>query len=133
MKYKLDGLNELSNQLHNFQTEMGFTDSNKVQRLMLVHSEISEAFEAYRKDKYALIDKFKSNIESIPENHKMYDELWKEHFKDLIKDSHEDEIADSIIRLIAYCGENNIDIEWHIKNKMKYNKMRGYKFNGKKF
>jgi len=42
-------------------------------------------------------------------------------------------MADSIIRLLAMCAENNIDIEKHIQLKMKYNELRGFKYGGKKF
>lgn len=51
-------LNELARKFHQFQIDAGFTDSNITQRLMLVVSEISEAFEAYRKDKYADMNRF---------------------------------------------------------------------------
>lgn len=130
-KYNTQKLNKLSQQLHDFQLEAGFDDSNRTQRLMLAASEIFEAFEAYRKDKYANIKKFLGNINKFPKYPK--ESYWKDQFESLIKDSHEDEIADAVIRLLAYCGENNIDIEWHVDNKMKYNELRGYKFGGKKF
>ena len=122
-KYNLEGLNDLSKKLHDFQINAGFTDSSITQRLMLVHSEISEAFEAFRKDK-------RFNNKSI-----WYttDEEYKNTFEYNIKDTLEDEIADSIIRLLAFCGENDIDIEKHIKFKMKYNHLRGFKYGGKKF
>lgn len=124
VEYKVEGLNELSKQFSDFQTRMGFTDSNKTQRLMLIVSEISEAFEAYRKDKYADMDAFK--------NHLIVDQF-KTSFENWIKDTFEDELADIGIRFLAFCGENNIDIEKHIKLKMKYNELRGYKYGGKKF
>lgn len=126
MKYKTKGLNKLSKQLHDFQIEAGFTDANVVQRLMLVHSEISEAFEAFRKDKYANLEEFESMF-FVDEIH------FKMAFEGFIKDTIEDELADSVIRLLAICGENNINIERHIKLKMKYNELRGYKYGGKKF
>lgn len=50
-----------------------------------------------------------------------------------MKDTFEDEIADSIIRLLDLCGKNNIDIEAHIQAKMDYNATRGFKYGGKKF
>lgn len=127
MKYKTEGLNALSQQFHQFQMDAGFTDSSITQRLMLVHSEISEAFEAFRKDKYARIKDYEEYSNTISED------LKRAVFELHIKDSFEDEIADSLIRLFAICGENNIDIEKHIQLKMRYNEMRGYKYGGKKF
>ena len=128
MEYKVSGLNELSKQFSDFQIRMGFTDSNITQRLMLVISEVSEAFEAYRKDKRCRVDDYikgyknQTNIEQR-----------KAGFELHVKDSLEDEIADAVIRLLAFCGENNIDIEKHIDLKMEYNELRGFKYGGKRF
>jgi len=129
--YSVGGLNKLAKEFHEFQTNAGFTDSNITQRLMLVHSEITEAFEAFRKDKYANLKQFEKNVEVF----KNYDGnlMWKEQFRSLMKDTFEDELADALIRILAICEENNVDIEKHIKYKMKYNEMRGYKYGGKKF
>ena len=41
-----------------------------------------------------------------------------------IKDSFEDELVDTIIRILNLCGYYNIDIDEHIRLKMKYNQMR---------
>ena len=130
MKYKIEGLNKATKDLHQFQLDAGFDDSNIIQRLMLVHSEISEAFEAYRKDKYAnKLDMYHLDLDYFDGTL----EAWKEKFEEGIKDTMEDEIADAIIRLLAFCGENDIDIEKHIALKMAYNEMRGHKYGGKKF
>lgn len=125
MDYNVKGLNELSTQLHEFQVKMGFTDSDKTQRLMLCASEIFEAFEAHRKDK----------ICTKPPLHgfTLDDDRFKRIFEREVKDTLQDEIADAVIRLLAFCGENNIKIEQHIKAKMRYNELRGFKYGGKKF
>lgn len=127
MKYNTNGLNELSTQFHDFQVRAGFTDSNITQRLMLVHSEISEAFEAHRKDKRCRVEDYEKGYRH------QEDEQKKSGFELHVKDSLEDEIADAVIRLLAFCGENNIDIEKHIELKMEYNEMRGFKYGDKKF
>jgi len=128
MNYKVEGLNDLSKQFHEFQVNAGFTDSNITQRLMLVVSEVAEAFEAFRKDRFARIEEYEKHYAK----HINTDQK-KMGFETHIKDSFEDEIADSIIRLLAMCAENNIDIEKHIKLKMEYNEQRGFKYGGKKF
>ena len=69
------------------------------QKLLLVISEISEATEAMRLDKYGLEE----------------------------KNTFEDELADSIIRILDLCAELNIDIEKQIAWKMEINKNREYK------
>lgn len=53
-------------------------------------------------------------------------------FETDIKDTFEDEIADCFIRLFDLCGRYKIDIESHIKAKMKYNSLRE-KLHGKKY
>lgn len=125
MEYGVEGLNKLAGQFHNFQIEAGFTNSDITQRLMLVHSEISEAFEAFRKDKFSICGTLTEHLEKGGD--------FKEGFEEHVKDTFEDEMADSIIRLLAMCAENDIDIEFHIQKKMRYNEMRGHKFGGKKF
>jgi NTP pyrophosphatase (non-canonical NTP hydrolase) len=125
--YNVEGLNELSRQLHEFQVKMGFTDSNKTQRLMLCASEIFEAFEAHRKDK--ICDRTPEALSNML----LEEKYFKQMFENLVKDTLQDEIADAIIRLLAFCGENNIKIEQHIKAKMRYNELRGFKYGGKKF
>ena len=128
MGYKVKGLNELSNQLHDFQVRAGFTDSNVTQRLMLVVSEVSEAFEAYRKDRRCRV---KDYIKGYKHHESVAQK--KAGFELHVKDSLEDELADAVIRLLAFCGENNINIEQHIEMKMEYNELRGFKYGGKKF
>lgn len=137
-EFSTKGLNKLSEELNKFQIDAGFTDSNITQRLMLIHSEISEAFEAFRRDTYFSKNSNNMGIYDLQDltnthTHRCSIEHWKSLFESNVKDTFEDEIADSIIRLLALASENNIDIENHIDMKMKYNIMRGFKFGGKKF
>ena len=100
---------------------------------MLIVSEVSEALEALRKNYYCdpfeaveLYDSIKDRIDpGLVEN-------WKKRFETSIKSSFEDELADVAIRLFDLCGGLKIDLEKHIKMKMKYNSLRPYK-HGKKF
>ena len=81
--------------------------------LMLVVSELGECLEADRNDHHAdikLLDNLLENGGKFPEA-----------FKIAIKDTVEDEIADTIIRLLDLAEKNNIDIEKHIELKMRYN------------
>lgn len=146
---KTKGLNELAKEFHQFQIDAGFTDSNITQRLMLVVSEISGAFEAYRKERYADIDRFEKGVEGdtnrrndqinlvlpvrSPSLILTEEEIYKRNFEACIKDSLQDEVGDAIIRLLAFCGENDIDIEKHVALKYKYNQLRDFKYGGKKF
>lgn len=86
--------------------------------LMLIVSELGEALEAHRKNKFANLDDMKMAITESG---------WLQLFKHRIKDTFEDELADVCIRLFDLCGYLNIDLEKHIELKMQYNETREYK------
>jgi len=69
---------------------------NVSEKIALIHSEISEAYEAYRK----------KNIDD--------------------KDGFKEELGDAIQRLFHLCGIFNIDIEKEILNKIESNKDRDW-------
>lgn len=125
-------LNALRNAIHKNAINKGFYEINDEQpiinipeRLMLIVSELGEALEAYRKNHYSnYMDYFDS--EGV-----ITGRFNKYAFESYIKDSFEDELADSIIRILDLCGHLNIDIQQHIELKMKYNETRPYK-HGKK-
>ena len=72
---------------------------NVAEKIALIHSEISEAFEAYR--------------------HKNID--WKDGFKE--------ELWDAVQRILHLCGIFNIDVEEEILKKVNFNKNREWKWN----
>ena len=135
-------IKEISKQIHEIAVSHGFWedgediltqvttgDMNTVrsmilaQKLALVHSEVSEALEADRKNRYAdLIGKFE-------EGHESYLDESDEWFKWNIKDTVEDEIADAVIRLFDIAVHLKMDLEWHIAKKVQYNAGREYKHN----
>jgi len=122
----LKGLNELSKKIHKNNCEKGFYDKKRELGtiLMLVVSEVSEALEADRKGRYADL---KAYIECQKANDIHASDMpayLVSSFRDLMKDTFEDEIADTFIRLFDLCGHMNIDIEAHIKHKIEFNKKR---------
>jgi NTP pyrophosphatase (non-canonical NTP hydrolase) len=96
----------------------GIKERNIPEMLMLIVSELSEALEAHRKGIFAKSDMYDWCYE---------EEYFPEWFKSEVKDTFEDEIADTFIRLFDLCEYLNIDIEKHIEAKIEYNKTRGHK------
>ena len=120
-------LNELSKIIHQNNVEKGFyeDDKNIGEMLALIHSEVSEALECDRKDRYCQISAKSINLSTE-------DLVFKADFRDCVKDTFEDELADILIRVLDLAAFKKIDIESHVKAKVRYNKLRPYK-HGKKY
>lgn len=130
----MNNLNELSKQIYEGNKLRGFDVSkeNIGQTLMLVVSELAEALEADRKAKYANLEVFENCMAADDINEGDMDLYIKQSFQETIKDTFQDEIADSLIRLFDLCGGLQIDIEKHIKYKLEYNSKREFK-HGKRY
>lgn len=111
-------LNKLSQEIYNNNKEKGFWDKerNVGEILMLITSELGEAMEAHRKGRFAPLEIIK-NIKAGAISEENF-------FEKQVKDTHEDEIADALIRILDYCGGKNIDIDYFVKEKLNYNKTR---------
>jgi NTP pyrophosphatase (non-canonical NTP hydrolase) len=109
------GLNESANVIFQNNKAKGFWDNerNVGELLMLITSELGEAMEAHRKGKFANGHLMATSYAT-----------WKEWFEKHYKDTFEDEIADAVIRLLDLSAGLGIDLEKHINEKVKYNKLR---------
>lgn len=103
-------INELIEASHNTAVDKGWwtLPPNIPEKLALIHSEISEALEAYRDGKMETY---------THENGK--------------PDGFEVELADAVIRIADLCGYLNIDLESAILRKAAYNSTRQFRHGGK--
>jgi len=106
-------MNELAQEIHEIARSKGFYERRHRlgEFLMLIVSELSEALEADRTKNWARLNEYA-------------DEKTREGFEKHVKDSFEDEIADAIIRILDMCAALNIDIDWHVREKIEYNRHR---------
>ena len=123
----MNTLNELAQEIHANAQAKGFFEKPKNigEMLCLIHSEVSEALEADRKDKYC----------SYPMgavNGWVEDSDFIESYKRNVKGTFEEEMADILIRVLDLCAFKKIDIDVHVKAKMRFNAQRE-KYHGKKY
>jgi len=115
-------LTEYAKEIHQANVAKGFYEKpvEVGTHLMLITSELAEALEADRHHLSANVTNYIDELENQKRD-------FSEAFKANIKDSYEDEIADAMIRLLDHCGYRGIDIDFHIKEKLKYNKTRAHR------
>lgn len=118
-------INQLAKEVFENAKSKGFYDKplSVSEKICLIHSELSEALEADRKGKYSvcgsLTEHMKLNKDNLDQNL-----IFKMGFVQHVKDTFEDELADTVIRCLDLAASMNINLEWHIKTKMRYNSMR---------
>lgn len=124
-------INEISKEINENNHAKGFWDKgvDVPQKLMLIVSEVSEAMEADRTDKYCA-----NNLNGIPDfQTDTPSHAFEGSFKALIKDSFQDELADAVIRIFDLAYEMGIDLQFHIEQKVRYNAGRPKMHGGKKY
>lgn len=106
-----NGVNELCRLCLKNAVNKGFSDPEFPEMMALLHSEISEAFEEWRRSESTTTGIYYNG--NKPEGVPI-------------------ELADLAIRLFHYCGYLGINLNAAIKEKMKYNETRPYRHGNKK-
>lgn len=111
--------NELAKTIHEGNAARGFWEGERklTEVVMLTVCELAEAIEADRAGKWVS----KSDLVRYSDNPE------PAVFRETIKDTVQDEIADAIIRLLDFSHKFGIDLDFHIAAKLNYNASRPYK------
>lgn len=103
-------------------------------KIALMHSELSEALEEFRKGEGIARVYFRAAsseeheiVEYTHEDQTLFQEDPKFHKPEGVPI----ELADTIIRILHFCADNDIDIERAVEIKMKYNETRSFRHGGK--
>lgn len=106
--------NELSKQVHEAAKANGWYDTEQSINtyLALIKSEIYEVFDAYRNNNYCncmpnALGIINAELHCLDDKDLM--NSGRKDFKEYIKDTFEDEIADTAIRILDFCGWYGID------------------------
>lgn len=123
----MNTISELQERAYRQSADKGFHDNEptegrallslNAERIALIHSELSEALEELRNG-WAANETYYPNA-TIGDNGK--------------PEGVPSEMADVVIRVLDFCGANNIDLESMILEKLDYNASRSRMHNGKKF
>lgn len=123
-------LNDLAKEIHQTAVEHGWWDDERSfgEVIALCHSELSEALEEYRNGEPMVycVDKCDCcDPETCAEC------LANEMTPPTKPEGVAIELADTIIRILDYCGHAGIDIENAMRIKCEYNKTRPWRHGGK--
>jgi NTP pyrophosphatase (non-canonical NTP hydrolase) len=105
-------INELAAQIHQNNVEKGFWDEERLMYkvFMLIVSELSEALEAHRKGRRSEAENIESLRSFIATGMSYNNEGFKNCFEEWVKDTLEDELADSVIRILDYAGSKKMNL-----------------------
>lgn len=141
MGYGNKSLNDWRDDAVRIAHEHGFKDASVGEDMALIHSEVSEALEAYRagmsisENRYelAVVVDGHSVTETFPTPRAAREHPSKVNPLDEPKPvGVPSEIADVIIRCLHFAGKHNIDIEQAVREKMAFNESRPVRHGGKK-
>jgi NTP pyrophosphatase (non-canonical NTP hydrolase) len=143
MTQERKSISTLSKEIHENAKAKGFWDKerNLGEMLMLIVSEIAEAMEADRESNFYNAETRYRRWDSVNDNLRAKwawdvvehnQDAWVNWFRSEVKNTFEDELADTCIRIFDLAYARGIDLQWHIEQKMRYNTTREH-MHGKKY
>lgn len=121
-------INDFAKEVHENAVAHGFYDDYDADdefpfttTISLCHAELSEALEQYRNGE--------PNVYFFDENDIIATDLNLYNGQKL--EGKAVELIDCVLRILDWCGRENIDVEWLLAKKHEYNKTRPYKHGGK--
>jgi NTP pyrophosphatase (non-canonical NTP hydrolase) len=128
-------INEFAKEVHENAVEHGWWEKERgfAEVIALCHSELSEALEEYRNNRPQLYYncEYQDTRSKCPDKYDACQYGKNEGCNKAKPEGIAVELADCIIRILDYCGKENIDIEEVLRIKHEYNKTRPYKHGGK--
>jgi len=129
-------LNVLRDEVYENARVHGFHDVERTvgDSLMLITTEVSEAFEAYREGSRPAEMFYECKNPKGDCDHDRSSRCYPDDGSDACLHKPvgvPSEIADVIIRCLDFCGEHGIDIERVVLEKMEFNRSRPFKHGGK--
>ncbi len=114
-------INELAEKSYKIAKANGFYKRgvNTTEVLCHIQNEVSEAIIAHSTGDYIY-----TSIKAV--NGWRDDKDFIDSFENNVKDSFQDELADIIILVMSLSKHESIDLESHVKAKMRYNELREY-------
>ncbi len=120
-------INEIAKEIHQVNVDKGFWEQKEERNigelLMLCVSELSEALEAHRSGGSLNIAE---EVKAEYQNKKGTPD-YSPWFRENVKNTFPDELADTMIRIMDLSAAYNIDLEWYIRAKLEYNKTRAHR------
>lgn len=119
-------IQDISKSINDNAKQKGFwqTGGSISEKLMLIVTEVAEACEADRKNRHT-----ECNIDGV--NGWVNESDFINAFKENVKDTFEDELADIVIRVFDLAYQHNINLSKHIAAKHRFNCTRPYLHNKK--
>lgn len=136
--HTLNGMKDLCEAIYRSNEDRGFWGKNRAEKYFLSHQlleimkEAAEASDADKLGMRASIRDVDTLFEALEEGEWVMTSEQTKFFKNNIKGTFEDELADIFIRLMDLHGGYHVDLRRHVIMKLLYNETRG-NLHGKKY